>query len=239
MEVTVELELRRRQGAGRDLGGQALGVREGEGQQLLGWEHPVDQPELFRLLGQHHPAGEQDVGRARHTHEARQQPRQAVLGRQAEAAVRGGQLDPLGCEPQVAVAGEHQPDAGRGPVDGGDDRLGDAELGGEVGIELRSDAIAGCGDVLGQSGVVRAAGHMTLERPGVGTGAEAAAGPRDHNDPDPGVRRSARQQREIFGVHPTGPGIEPVRPVQGDGGDAGHHLVAGDLEFGELHVSPT
>ena len=94
---------------------------------------------------------------------------------QAEAPVRRGQLGPLCREAQVAVAGEHEAHAGGRPVDGRDDRLGNAELVGEVGVELRADAVAGHGHVVAEPGVVGAALDMALQRPRVGSGAEARA----------------------------------------------------------------
>ena len=152
--------------------------------------------------------------------------------------MRGGELGSLRREAQVAVAGEHEADPGGRPVHCSDDRLGDAELEGEVGIELRAHAVAGHGHVVAEPGVVGTPLDMALQRPRVGTGTEAPARTGDDDDPDSGVGRGALQQRPVLRVHPARPGVEPVGTVQGDGGDAGVHRVAGDLQLGQLHVSP-
>ena len=85
------------------------------------------------------------------------------------------------------------------------------------------------------AGVVAAALDVTLERPAVGAGAEAAPRTGDDDDPHRRVVGGPGEQGPVLGVHPTGPGVEALGPVQGDGGDAVAHVVAGDLQLGELH----
>ena len=205
------------------------------GSNSSGGSTPVDQPEPLGLFGQHDPAGQEDVRGPGDADEAGQEPRQAVLGREAEAPVRRGQLGTRRGEAQVAVAGQDQAHPGCRPVDGGDDRLGDAELGGEVGVELRADAVARHRHVLAEPVVVGAALDVAFERPRVRSGAEAPPRTRDHDDADPGVGGRPVEQGSVLGVHPSGPRVQAIGPVQGDGGDAGAHRVAGDLELGQLH----
>ena len=52
-----------------------------------------------------------------------------------------------------------------------------------------------------------------------------------------GSARRPVQQGPVLGVHAPGPRVEALGPVQGDGGDAVAHLVARDLQLGELHLS--
>ena len=149
--------------------------------------------------------------------------------------MRGRQLRTRRREAQVAVAGEDEAHPGCRPVDGRDDRFGDAELVREVGVELRAHAITGHRHVVAEPCVIGPARDVPFERTRVGAGTEPATRAGDHDDADARVGGRPVQQGPVLGVHPPGPRIEPVGPVQGDGGDAGTHLVARDLEVRQLH----
>ena len=59
----------------------------------------------------------------------------------------GGELGAGGGEAQVAVARQGEPDTGGRAVDRGDDGFGDAEVVGEVGVELGAHPVAGGGEL--------------------------------------------------------------------------------------------
>ncbi len=101
----------------------------------------------------------------------------------------GGELGAGGGEAEVAVAGQGETHPGGRPVDGGDDGLGDAEVVGEVGVELGPHPVAGPGQVRARPRVVAAPLDVALEGPGVGPGAETPPGAGHHDDPDRARRR--------------------------------------------------
>jgi len=88
-----------------------------------------------------------------------------------------GQLGPGGGDADVAVAAEGEPDAGRRSVDGGDDRLGDAEVVGQLSVELGTYPVAGPGRGVGIPRAVGAPFDVSGQVVGFGPGAEASAAP--------------------------------------------------------------
>ena len=148
--------------AGEISRGEHPGVVVGDLHELVGFLHPVDETHGGGLLGQDHPAREQEVGGPGEPDQPGEQPGEAVLGRQPQPAVGRGELGPGGGEAEVAVAGQGEADAGGGAVDGGDDGLGDAEVVGEVGVELGPDPEAGPGQVGRGAGVVAAPFDVAL-----------------------------------------------------------------------------
>ena len=196
-------------------------VRVGIGaiQELVGRPHLVDEAQRVRLLGEDHAAREQQVHGAAEADEPGQHPRQPVLGGKVELAVRRRELDPLCREPQVAVASEHEPHAGRGPVDRRDNRRAQAEMEREVMVELGAQPETGGRDVCWASRVVAAPFDVAVEGAGIGAGAESPSLAGDHDDPDVVGPFGLFERPAVLGVHPPGPGIEPVGPVEGDGGD--------------------
>ena len=167
--------------------------------------------------------------------QAWQQPRQPVLGREVELAVGGGELGALGGEAQIAVAGQHQAHPGGRSVDGGDDRFGQPEVEGEVVIELRRDPVARPGQVVGRAGVVAASVDVARQGLGVRTGAEPPPFTGHHHHPHRVVGLGPAERGPVLGVHPPGPGVEAVRPGQGDGGDPIVDLVAEGPQLGAIH----
>jgi hypothetical protein len=206
--------------------GQRPGVGVGGGQQLVRRQHPVDETHRRRLLGQHHPRRQQQVGRVAQADEPGEHPRQAELGRQPQPGGGGGELGPGGGEAQVAEAGQHEAHPGGRAVDGGDDRGGHAVVEREGVVELGPHPVARRGRRLAQAVVVAAGLDVALERAEIGAGAETPARPRDHHDPHRRVGLGLGQAPAVLGVHAAGPGVEPVGPVEGDGGDPLGHLVA-------------
>ena len=117
VEVGVQLGLGGGDGAGRHLGRERPGVGEGvraaarrAGSTLL--TSPIvaaSSASTTRLESSRSAAWPMPTRRGQH-------PRQPVLGRQPEPRRRRRELGPGRGEPQVAVAGEHEPDAGGGPL---------------------------------------------------------------------------------------------------------------------------
>lgn len=171
-------------------------------------------------------------------HQPGQDPGQAVLGGQAQAGRRGGQLGPGGREAQVAVAGQDQPDAGRRSVDRRDRRRGHAVVEGEGVVELAPHPVAGGGQLLPHAIVVAAGRHVALQRPEVGPRAEAPTGSGHHHHPDRRVGFGLRQAPAVLGVHPAGPGVEPLGAIQSDRRDTVGDLVADYVELHGTSLTP-
>jgi hypothetical protein len=200
--------------------------------EFVGRKHLVQEAHLERLFGREDAAGQQKVIGVGQADDARQQPGEAVFGREVEAAMRGGELCAGLGEAQIRERRQHKPDAGRGPVHRGDDRFSDAEVVGEGRVEARIDPEPGLGDVLADARIVAALFGVTLERAQIGAGAERVAlriaGHDDH--PHLWVVVSLVEQPTVFGVHPAGPGVPPLGPGEGDRRDALADVVAGRLE---------
>ena len=113
--------------------------------QPVGRHHLGGQAHGPGLLGGEGPARQDQVHRPRQPHQLGEEPGQSEGAGQAEAPVGRGQLGARRHEPEVAVAGQGEADPRGRPVDGGDDRLGDAEVVGQLGVELRAHAEAGGG----------------------------------------------------------------------------------------------
>src|SRR5581483_4007165 len=56
-------------------------------------------------------------------------------------------------------------------------------------------------------------------------------GPGEHDDADPVVPLRLLHRHPVLEAHPAGPGVAPVRPVQGDEPDAVRGLEADRLPF--------
>ena len=204
------------------------------GEHLIGGlEDGVDQPHPLAFAGQYNTAGEQHVVGAGDADQARQQPREPVFGGQAQLPVRGRELRIRDRKTNVRVARQDQSNARGRPVDRRDHRLFQAEVVGEVLIELGAHAIAGhrqLGRV--RAGVVAALGDVAFERRRIRARTERAAGPRHDDCPHIRVVLGVLQAPAVFGVHPARPGIQAVRAVQGD---CGHSQVGGVPNGFQLH----
>src|SRR5215510_7233920 len=84
--------------------------------------HARDQVPSQRLLRVDRVAGEGKLGGPRHSHDARQQPGPAIAGNDAETDEALGELRLLGCDADVAHAGEIEPGADGVAIYRGDDR---------------------------------------------------------------------------------------------------------------------
>jgi hypothetical protein len=155
-----------------------------------------------------------------------------VMPRRAndEAEARRGRRDP-----DVHRQLHRRADADRGAVDGADDRL-------EALVHAqRRRAAAVAVDVADAQrlalGVARtgAAVEGRAARRQVGAGAEGAAGAGDDDDANVVVAIGLVEQRRELAPHPRVVGVEPVRAVERDRGDAAVDVVAGGLEGGEGH----
>ena len=111
-----------------------------------------------------------------------QDPRQPVLGGQAELRRRGGELGARGREPEVAEAGEGQADAGATAVHGGDDGQAQAPHPGHVVVQLGAHAVARVGHLGRQAPVVAATIGMAGQGVAVATHAERSPGARHDHD---------------------------------------------------------
>ena len=87
------------------------------------------------------------------------------------------------------------------------------------------------------SGVIRAALDVPIERGGIGPRAERPARAGDDDDPHVVVALGLGQHPAVLGVHAPGPRVEPVGAIQRDERDAAVDLVADDLEVVEVQLS--
>ena len=102
---------------------------------------------------------------------------------------------------------------------------------GEVVVPLRPDAVARLRRLGGQAGVVAAPLGVAGEGVAVATDAEGRRAAGDDHRPDLDVGLQLGQDPPVLGVHPPGPRVVAVRPVQPDR----RHPV-GDLEAGGLQL---
>ena len=117
----VQAERQRR--AGRELRGERLRGR----QQLVARQHALHETELERLGGSDAARRGGELEGTRVADDARQQPGAAAVGHERDVRERHHQHRFLGHVAQVAGQREREARAGRGAVDGGDDRLGHAD----------------------------------------------------------------------------------------------------------------
>jgi len=131
------------------------------------------------------------------------------------------------------LVGQDQSDARCLPVDGGDDRLGKAEVKREVGVEFGANAVTRVCQWFTDAGIVAAFFNMAFERLGIRPGAKAAAGAGDDDYAYVTVLLGLFDAPAIFGVHAPGPGVQAAGPIEGDGRDAVIDCVGGRFE---VHV---
>ncbi len=179
------------------------------------------------------PAREQQVGGPSDADEAGQGPAHAVLGRQPEFRGGGGELGACRAEAKIAEQHQRQADAGARPVDRSNDRQSIAELPGEVGVE--TIAAARASDIGRQAGVVAALGRVTSQRLGVAAHTERRRSAGNDDCAQVGSVLEIGHHRPVFGVHPAGPRIVPVRAIEPHGGDRAVHGPPDRREVGVAH----
>ena len=167
--------------------------------------HAVDKAHREGLLGEHHARREENVERTRRAHHAGQGPRQTVLGDETAAGERSCELGALGREAHVAEQRLGHADSGARTVDGSDDRLADGQ-----GMGLRHALPVLTFDIA----TVDALQHVH-----VGAGTPAATRARDNDRSHVGVGIALGEQVEVLELHRCRPGVEPIGPVQREGGD--------------------
>ncbi len=149
--------------------------------------------------------------------EARQNPREAVLGDQAAAGKRCAEARRIGSEADIAVQADHQAEADVHSIDRGDDRFMDS---GEVGIlaaEIRTHAgfrpAGGNFRSLLAPAIVETLFGNRTEQGNVGAGTEPAAGTSENDHPDVVVFFRFGEMAADFALHNGGPGVQLVGPV--------------------------
>ncbi len=145
-----------------------------------------------------------------------------MLGDQAAAGKGSGEFRLRRSEAEIAIEREHEPETGTGAINRGDDRLRHSRkigiTGGEIGprrgIEWRGARRRAGGLIL--------AGARAQVRQGFHVGACAKPAPRagEHDHAHCLVIRRAAHGIPHFATHHRGPGVEPLRPIQGNGRDA-------------------
>ena len=103
-------------------------------------------------------------------------------------------------------------------------------------IELGPHAIARTGQGLTDAGLVPTGRGMAFERGRVGSGTESTALAGHDDDPDIRIVLGVGEHGSIFGVHPTGPGVEPVRAIERDRRDRSAHRIFGRMQFHRPNV---
>lgn len=231
VEIEVDLSAGFAEGGWRNGPGELAGVFDDGGHELRGGEDPVDEAETVGLLREEDAAGEEDFHGGGEADEAREEPGEAVFRGQGEAAVRGGEFGAGSSEADVAVAGEDEADTCGRAVDGGDGGLGEAEVIGEVVVEVGCETETWTGNVLGGAWVVAALFEVAFERAGISPGTEAAAGAGDDDDAHGRVGIGLLKAPTVLRVHAAGPGVEALGAVEGDDGDAAVDGEGGDFEL--------
>ncbi len=112
-----------RQGGRCTVAGQVARVRLGLREHVVALDHPADQPQSEGFLRVERPGRQQEVKGVLQPDIPRQDPAQAVLGREPTTGERGGELRTPGSEADVAHERLDESDAGAPTVDGGDQRL--------------------------------------------------------------------------------------------------------------------
>src|SRR4029079_11426360 len=98
-------------------------------------------------------------------------------------------------------------------------------------VELRAHAVSRRGQRRRvDSGVIRTAFRMAVQRGGVGAGTERPAGAGDDDDPYAVIVFRFGEDPAVLDVHASGPRVEPVGTIQRDARDATADLVLDDLE---------
>ncbi len=123
LEVAVDLVPDGRQGGRCTVTGQVARVCLGLREYVVALDHPADQPQPEGFVRVEGPGRQQEVKGVLQPDIPRQDPAQAVLGREPTTGERGGELRTPGGEADVAHERLDEPDAGAPTVDGGDQWL--------------------------------------------------------------------------------------------------------------------
>src|SRR5262249_23167752 len=140
--------------------------------------------------------------------------------------VRPGEAGPFAGDDEVTGERGIGAEPRGGAVDGGDHGLGH---GVQQGLRVVHPLLA----VPAVEGhLARRRGQAALPAGGVGAGAEALAGAREHHGADGLVGRNALQGVDELGAHVVAHGVALVRTIEGQGGDAALDL---QVDEGTVH----
>src|SRR5450759_2523175 len=216
----------RARGRGRD---HVAGDRLHVVQKILSLQ-AANEPQPLRLGGIDHARRIKQIERIHRTNEPRQHPGAAMLGDQPALGEGRRQLCSLSHVAEVAEQGETESNAGNRTVDGGEDRFRHSEKVAEFLFE-----ISGVTAVAARAHPPRLPCDDPAQPRHVRTGAEAAARAGQHHGAHGVVFRRLLDSVAHFFVHLTGPGVELVRAIEGDGGN---EIVDAVKNIGIDHAFP-
>ena len=181
--------------------------------QPLSRYHPVVEPDLGGALGGDEVSQHEQLARVRHADDPGQEPRRSHVGAgQAHPRKEKGDLGVLRRDPDVAGGRDHGPRAG------------------DSAVERRHDRPAtlahGQNEIAGEAGELEQARGIPREQRAddvldIAAAAERSAGAGDDDGANAGLGVERAEGVPELGVDLEGERVEPLGPVERDGGDRG------------------